>query len=297
MRALPTRCAKSRRRTKKDLVAAHDLVFAPPAVNALVEATRLALNKTRALLVARERDGLVRRCHGDLHLGNIVLLDGAPVLFDAIEFDPTFATIDVLYDLAFLLMDLIERGLRLPANIVFNRYLTQTRRDGDLDALAALPLFLSLRAAIRAKVTAARQDKDKDPAGAQSARDYFALAGKLPGAAAADADRGRRPVGHRQVAAGARAGRRHPPRARRGVAAQRRRAQGAVRRRPKPTGCRKPPMRATSPRRSMPRSPPRRAACWPPGIRRSSMRCLPTPRSAPRSNRPPEARLRSMACS
>ena len=163
---------------EEDLVAAHEL-FPPAAANALVEATRLALNKTRALLVARESDGLVRRCHGDLHLGNIVLLDGEPVLFDALEFDPAFATIDVLYDLAFLLMDMIERGLQAQANIVFNRYLTQTRRNGDLDALAALPLFLSVRAAIRAKVTAARQDKDKDPAAAQSARDYFALAGKL----------------------------------------------------------------------------------------------------------------------
>ena len=134
----------------------------------------------RQLLVARERAGLVRRCHGDLHLGNIVLLDGAPVLFDAIEFDRKIATGDVLYDLAFLLMDLIERGLRPAANIVLNRYLNETRRAEDLDALAALPLFLSLRAAIRAKVTAARRPQGAERADiAQSARDYFALAGKL----------------------------------------------------------------------------------------------------------------------
>ena len=62
--------------------------------------------------LARRRTGLVRRGHGDLHLGNIVLIDGQPVLFDAIEFDPLIATGDVLYDLAFLLMDLIERGLQ-----------------------------------------------------------------------------------------------------------------------------------------------------------------------------------------
>jgi aminoglycoside phosphotransferase family enzyme/predicted kinase len=149
-------------------------LFPPPAVNALVEATRLALSKTQALLDARERDGLVRRCHGDLHLGNIVLIDSKPVLFDAIEFNPAFATTDVLYDLAFLLMDLIERGLTRQANIVFNRYLNETRRDGDIDALAALPLFLSLRAAIRAKVTALRKDPDTN-----AARAYFALAGTL----------------------------------------------------------------------------------------------------------------------
>jgi aminoglycoside phosphotransferase family enzyme/predicted kinase len=159
---------------EEDLIAAPDL-FPPSAAKALIDATRLALNNARALLDARERDGLVRRCHGDLHLGNIVLIDGQPVLFDAIEFNPVFATIDLLYDLAFLLMDMIERGLAAQANTVFNRYLTQTRRDGDLDALAALPLFLSLRAAIRAKVTAARHD----PTLAQSARDYFVLAAKL----------------------------------------------------------------------------------------------------------------------
>jgi aminoglycoside phosphotransferase family enzyme/predicted kinase len=158
---------------EQDLVKASKL-FAPPAVNALVEATRLALHKTHTLLEARERDGLVRRCHGDLHLGNIVRIDGKPVLFDALEFDPKLATTDVLYDLAFLLMDLIERKLMPAANTVFNRYLMATRRDSDLDALAALPLFLSLRAAIRAKVTAMREHIDE-----KAAHDYFALAGTL----------------------------------------------------------------------------------------------------------------------
>ncbi len=162
-----------------ELGAAPEL-FPPPAVNALTAAARGAFARLRALLVARERAGRVARCHGDLHLGNIVLIDGAPVLFDAIEFDPRIATGDVLYDLAFLLMDLIERGLQQAANIVLNRYLNETRRDEDLDALAALPLFLSLRAAIRAKVTAARRRPGAERAIIeQSARNYFALAGKL----------------------------------------------------------------------------------------------------------------------
>jgi len=152
-------------------------LFAPEAVAALTAATRAALERVRALLAARERNGLVRRCHGDLHLGNIVLIDGAPVLFDAIEFDPRIATGDVLYDLAFLLMDLIERGLKAAANIVLNRYLMETRRPSDLDALAALPLLLSLRAAIRAKVSAERQPRDASIE--RSARDYFALAQRL----------------------------------------------------------------------------------------------------------------------
>jgi aminoglycoside phosphotransferase family enzyme/predicted kinase len=158
---------------EEDLVKASN-VFALPAANTLAEATRLALRKTRAMLEARERDGLVRHCHGDLHLGNIVRINGRPMLFDALEFNPAFATTDVLYDLAFLLMDLIERGLTPQASIVFNRYLSETRRDSDLDALAALPVFLSLRATIRAKVTAMHNDADE-----KAALDYFVLAGKL----------------------------------------------------------------------------------------------------------------------
>jgi aminoglycoside phosphotransferase family enzyme/predicted kinase len=161
-------------------LAASPKLFATPAVTALTQATRAAFVRVQPLLQARERAGRVARCHGDLHLGNIVLLDGQPVLFDAIEFDPRIATGDVLYDLAFLLMDLIERKLGATATIVLNRYLAETRRIDDLDALAALPLFLSLRAAIRAKVTAARAKTGGKRAQAErSARDYFALAETL----------------------------------------------------------------------------------------------------------------------
>ena len=62
------------------------------------------LRAHRELLTERRAAGLVRRCHGDLHLKNIVLIDGAPCLFDALEFDEDLARIDVLYDLAFLIM-------------------------------------------------------------------------------------------------------------------------------------------------------------------------------------------------
>jgi aminoglycoside phosphotransferase family enzyme/predicted kinase len=155
-------------------------LFPPDGVAALTQKTRAALDRVRPLLKARARDGRVRRCHGDLHLGNIVLIDGAPVLFDAIEFDERIATTDVIYDLAFLLMDLIERGLAEAAAIVLNRYLVESARDDDLDALAALPLFLSVRAAIRAKVSAARAAHADDRADAErSARDYFTLARTL----------------------------------------------------------------------------------------------------------------------
>src|SRR3979490_2008554 len=95
---------------------------------------------------ARRAAGKVRRCHGDLHLSNICLLDGRPVLFDALEFSEAIGSIDVLYDFAFLVMDLDHRGARDLANVALNRYLDLTGED---DGLAAMPLFLALRAGIR----------------------------------------------------------------------------------------------------------------------------------------------------
>jgi aminoglycoside phosphotransferase family enzyme/predicted kinase len=154
-------------------------LFPPAETSGLTAASRAAHARVRPLLMERGRQGLIRRGHGDLHLGNIVLIEGRPTLFDAIEFDPLIASGDLLYDLAFLLMDLVERGLPEAANVVLNRYLLATARDDDLDALAALPLFLSLRAAIRAKVTAARLPRAAEAARgaiADAARKYFALA-------------------------------------------------------------------------------------------------------------------------
>ena len=113
------------------------------------------------------RAGFVRRCHGDLHLANIVIWHGSPTLFDAIEFDEALATIDTLYDLAFLLMDLDRRGNRLAANVVLNRYLWRSQQILDLDGLAALPLFLGLRAGIRAMVLAQRAAQVAEPPDAE----------------------------------------------------------------------------------------------------------------------------------
>jgi aminoglycoside phosphotransferase family enzyme/predicted kinase len=154
-------------------------LFPPAAVEELRRAGIAAYERLRPLLAERGARGLIRRIHGDLHLGNIALIDGNPVLFDAIEFSPLIGSGDVLYDLAFLLMDLIERGLPQAANVAFNRYLTQTRRAEDLDALAALPFYLSMRAAIRAKVTAERRERAAPAEAAaigESARRYFDLA-------------------------------------------------------------------------------------------------------------------------
>jgi aminoglycoside phosphotransferase family enzyme/predicted kinase len=119
-----------------------------------------ALRRCTAVLNERAATGLVRRCHGDLHLNNIVLWQGRPVLFDAIEFDEGLATIDTLYDLAFLLMDLDRNGQRLAASIVLNRYLWRSSTHLALQGLGALPLFLGLRAGIRAMVTAERAEQE-----------------------------------------------------------------------------------------------------------------------------------------
>jgi aminoglycoside phosphotransferase family enzyme/predicted kinase len=157
-------------------------LFPPVAAERLDHLSRAALARVLPLLTARGQRGLVRRGHGDLHLGNVALIDGEPVAFDAIEFDPIIASGDVLYDLAFLIMDLIERGLTAAANVVLNRYLLATRRPENLDALAALPLFLSLRAAIRAMVSAERAaraaERDRAPI-RRAARTYFDLACRL----------------------------------------------------------------------------------------------------------------------
>ena len=135
-------------------------LFDPPTARKLTDDSRLATANVRPVLLKRGEAGFVRRCHGDLHLRNIVLLDGEPTLFDAVEFSDEIASGDVLYDLAFLLMDLEERGLRASSNRLFNRYLASEPPEA-LTGLNALPLFLSLRAAIRAKVEAANAERLK----------------------------------------------------------------------------------------------------------------------------------------
>lgn len=119
------------------------------AVRALDEAARRELAACAELLEARREAGRVRRCHGDLHLANIVLLGDRPVLFDCIEFSEDIACIDVLYDLAFLVMDLVGRGLDAQAQLLLQAYNDRTPDDAGL---ALMPLFISVRAAIRAKV-------------------------------------------------------------------------------------------------------------------------------------------------
>ncbi|WP_425284073.1 AAA family ATPase [Hyphomicrobium facile] len=150
-------------------------IFSADEVHALEMAFKATLDRLAWLLDERERSGKVRRCHGDLHLRNICLLDGYPTLFDCLEFDEDLATIDVLYDLAFLLMDLWNRGLRAEANWVFNRYFDAADED---DGVALLPFFMAVRASVRAHVCAV-QVTDGNAAAFKEAGAYFELAGDL----------------------------------------------------------------------------------------------------------------------
>jgi len=113
-------------------------------------------------LEERAKAGSIRRCHGDLHLKNIVLVNGVPTLFDALEFDERLATIDVIYDLSFLLMDLLFLGLKPQSNILLNRYLQKSWSLVGKKGLRILPFCLGLRAVIRAMV--ACQMAQTDPA-------------------------------------------------------------------------------------------------------------------------------------
>ena len=141
-------------------------IFSAAEVDALTARSRSALDHHRALLEQRRLSGKVRRCHGDLHLGNICLIDGKPVLFDAIEFSDTIACIDMVYDLAFLVMDLDRCGKGEFAALLLSRWLAAT---GDFAALPLLPLMLSLRAAIRSHIAGVLGR-------AEEARDYFTRA-------------------------------------------------------------------------------------------------------------------------
>jgi aminoglycoside phosphotransferase family enzyme/predicted kinase len=152
----------------------------PSAARRVTEDSRRELDQHAERLERRRLSGFVRQCHGDLHLRNIVLLDDRPTLFDGVEFNDGISCTDVFYDLAFLLMDLWRRQLPRHANTLWNRYLAET---ADFDGVSLLPLFLSCRAAIRAKTsaTAAQLQGDTERRGELEgmAREYLAMADQL----------------------------------------------------------------------------------------------------------------------
>ncbi len=157
-----------------------DGLLDPKACADLTRRARAVAAHHRDRLERRRRDGFVRRCHGDLHLRNLVYLDGRVTLFDGIEFNDDLSCVDVWYDTAFLLMDLAKRGLGLHANAVLNAYLARTH---DIDGLGLLPLFLSCRAGVRA-MTSATAASLQEPGGKRReledlAREYLRLARRL----------------------------------------------------------------------------------------------------------------------
>lgn len=129
------------------------------AVDAYDRAIQAAYAELVGDVKRRFSEGYVRHCHGDLHLGNILIENDRPVLFDCIEFNERLSQIDVLYDLAFLLMDLWVRGHDAAANTVLNIYVEKAARlEDDIHSVYAglrlLPLYMSVRAGVRCHVNA-----------------------------------------------------------------------------------------------------------------------------------------------
>lgn len=154
---------------RQELAAAGKGVFGRADIDALTARHDELFRKLKPVMDRRAKDSRVRECHGDLHLGNICLFDGRPLIFDAIEFNEDFNRTDTLYDIGFLLMDLIAHDDAHAANTVFNRYLS---RNPDFDGIRVLPLYQSVRATIRAHVLAksAQQTVNKSTEATLTAR-------------------------------------------------------------------------------------------------------------------------------
>ena len=133
-------------------------------VRDFVAASSAELTRVDRLLADHSQAGWVRRCHGDLHLRNLVIWNDVPTPFDALEFDERLGTCDVLYDLAFLLMDLSHHNLDAAANLVLNSYLFHSATDDHYTGLSALPIYLAVRAGIRAMVDVQTAAVNNDPA-------------------------------------------------------------------------------------------------------------------------------------
>ena len=129
----------------------------------VTRATKAGREALTPLLEARRREGFARLAHGDLHLGNILMEDGRPIPFDCIEFSEVLGRMDVLYDAAFPIMDLVVHGQPAAANRLLNAYLDEGAHGFPpslWDGLRALPQFLAVRACVRAHVTAATGEDD-----------------------------------------------------------------------------------------------------------------------------------------
>ena len=130
------------------------------------------------LFSQRIRDDFIRECHGDLHLRNIALWQDKMLAFDCIEFNEPFRFVDVMYDVAFTVMDLEARLRQDLGNAFLNSYVEQT---GDWEGLQVLPLYLNRQAYVRAKVTSFLLDDPEIPAemkqeASKTAADYYTQA-------------------------------------------------------------------------------------------------------------------------
>ncbi len=120
---------------------------------ALRKWSELEHKRLTAFMRHRKRDGMIRECHGDLHLGNLAWVDDAPLIFDCIEFNDALRWIDVISEVAFLFMDLLHRNLPGHAMHMLNAWL---ERSGDYEGVALLRYYAVYRAMVRAKVAALR---------------------------------------------------------------------------------------------------------------------------------------------
>jgi uncharacterized protein len=128
------------------------------------------------LMQQRKQQGYVRECHGDLHLGNMTLINGKAVIFDCIEFNPFLRWIDVISEVAFLVMDLLHLGHDGYAYRFLNRYLQHT---GDYHGLALLRYYLVYRALVRAKVALLRKTQNPDVSVCGQVRSEYAVFANL----------------------------------------------------------------------------------------------------------------------
>ncbi len=133
-------------------------------------------HKLADMMQQRKQQGYVRECHGDLHLGNMTLINGKVTLFDCIEFNPLLRWIDVISEAAFLFVDLLHFGYARYAYRFLNRYL---QRSGDYQGLALLRYYLVYRALVRAKVALLRmaQQPADDKIAKQARCEYAIYAG------------------------------------------------------------------------------------------------------------------------
>jgi uncharacterized protein len=172
-----------------DLVRAHQTAnlvalekwLTPAEVSELRDWTNHEFGRTHFVMERRRQEGHIRECHGDLHLGNLLLRKDRIVPFDCLEFSPELRWLDPVDELAFLAMDLEERNQHAAAVRVRNGWLETT---GDYEGLAVWKWYVTYRALVRAKVAALRAEQlaEHDPARESSLRElhqYVATARRV----------------------------------------------------------------------------------------------------------------------